>query len=145
MSLFTDDERINTLVNELSGLVTKRFYEVAKRDAKEIADELLEEYDLSDICTDIDDFISENADTYIHEDADANVINDFDNFLLATFEPYPENEEVDDYIVREAACSEEPSIFLEKAVQAYAYELWYNGIKNALKEYFEELCSKAGF
>ena len=145
MSLFTNDERINTLVNELSELVNRRFHEIAKIDAKDLAEDLLESYKLSEICVDIDDFISTAASDKICEVADTDITYDFDNFLLATYDPYPESREVDEYAIRDIACSEEPSMFLTKAVQAYAYELWCQGIKNALKEYFEELCSKAGF
>jgi len=139
MGIFTDVDEIRELSSRLDGLIKKRFYEVARIDAKEIADELIEEKGLDDVCRDIDEAIAE-ADDRIHESADSNVIYDFDNFILATFDPYPEREEVDDYLVKEVACEEEPETFLGKAVQSYAYELWKAGIRNALREILEERC-----
>ncbi len=143
MGVFTQVKEIEELTRRLESLVRKRFYEVARIDAEEIAESLIDEKGLDAVCRDIDEAISE-ADDKIREAADSNVTYDFDNFLLATFEPYPENQEVDDYLVKEGACAEEPEYFLNKAVQLYAYELWVAGIRNALKEVLKERCEKAG-
>lgn len=140
MGIFTQVDEIEQLSNRLSGLVRKRFYEVARQDAEDIANELIEEMGLEEVCMDIDEAISE-ADDKIYEVADTNVTYDFDNFLLATFEPYPENEQVDDHLVKENACAEDPEMVLTKAVQTYAYELWVAGIRNALKEILKEKCA----
>ena len=143
MGLFTGDREILKLVEDLDIRVRKKFREIARDEAEEIAKTLIDEKGLDDVCRDIYEAISE-AEDYIHESADMLVTNDFDNFLLATFDPYPERTEVDDYIIKEIACSEEPENFVNKTIQAYAYELWRAGIRNALKEILEERCEKAG-
>lgn len=140
MGIFTQVDEISELTGRLGALVRRRFYEVAKMDAEEIAEVLIDERGLEEVCMDIEEALSE-ADDMIHESADSNIIYDFDNYLLATFDPYPENQEVDDYSVKEAACSEEPEMALTRAVQVYAYELWKAGIRNALKKILEEKCA----
>lgn len=129
MGIFTDVDEIRRLSDELGALVRKRFREVARMDAEEIAENLIEEKGLDTVCRDINNAISEASDM-IHEAADTNVTYDFDNFLLATFDPYPEREEVDDYIIKESACAEE-----------YAYELWRVGIRKELEEILKEKCA----
>jgi len=140
MGIFTDVDEIRRLSDELGALVRKRFREVARMDAEEIAENLIEEKGLDTVCRDINNAISEASDM-IHEAADTNVTYDFDNFLLATFDPYPEREEVDDYIIKESACAEEPEFFVTKAAQLYAYELWRVGIRKELEEILKEKCA----
>ena len=142
MGIFTEVGEIERLSSRLSELVGKKFYEVARDAAEEIAEVLIDEKGLDDICRDIDDAVSEASDM-IHEAADLNVSYDFDNYLLVAFEPYLKNEKVDNYIVKEIACAEDSEIFLTKAVQAYAYELWRVGIENALREVLKEKCARA--
>ena len=78
------------------------------------------------------------------QNADSHVIYDFDNFLIGTFDPYPEKEEVDEEVIRMAVCEEREYSPTAKAMQAYAFELWRAGIRNALKEILIEKCKKAG-
>lgn len=140
MSLFTDVDEIRELTSKLDSLVKRRFREIAKMDAEVIAEYLIEEKGLEEVCRDIDEAISE-AEDWIHEDADGNVMYYFDNDLLLAFEPYPESEEVDQDIVKDIVCSGEADNFVEKAVSAYAYELWRAGIRNALEEILKEKCA----
>jgi len=141
MGLFTDVDQIRELTNRLESLVAKRFREIAGIDAGEIAQNLINQKGLDAVCRDIDDAISE-AEDMIHEVADTNVTYDFDNFLLATFDPYPERKDVDGFIIKEVACNEDPSLFVEKTMQAYAFELWKEGIKNELRKILKEMCAK---
>jgi len=96
---------------------------------------------LDDICRDIDEALS-YADEMIHYEADRLATAIYDNYLLATFAPYPEEQEIDETIVGDIACSEEFS--MDKAVTAYAYELWRVGIEKSLRRILREKCSKAG-
>jgi len=143
MGVFTQKYRIEELARELEREVHRRFREVARMSAEDIAEQLIEEKGLDDICRDIDEAISE-AEDMIWEDADSNVLYDFDNYLLATFDPYPEREEVDFDVIKTTACSEETENVVGKAIQAYAFELWRAGIRNELRNILKEKCSKVG-
>ena len=141
MGVFTQKHRIEELARELSSEVQRRYYDVVEDSAKEIAEELIEEKGLDDICRDIDEAIS-YADEMIHYEADRLASPIYDSYLLATFAPYPEEQEVDETIVGYIACSEEFS--MDKAVTAYAYELWRVGIEKSLRKILREKCSKVG-
>jgi len=143
MGIFTQVDEIENLVHRLDSLVKRRYREVVKRDAEYVASELIAQKGLAEVCRDLDDAIEE-AEDIIHYTVETNVTYDFDNFLLATFSPYPESQEVDDEVIKEIACAENADVFVEKALQAYAFELWKVGVRNALKEILEERCKKAG-
>ena len=140
MSLFTDYEEIDELVSKLGARIRWAYNEITRSDAEEIADELINEKGLDYVCSDIDEAISEVED-WIHEDADAHVTYTIDNYLLATFDPYPENQEVEYDLVKPFACESEAEDVVDKAVLAYAYELWRIGIRNKLKEVLKERCA----
>jgi len=142
MGVFTQKRDIDQLARELTNKIQRRYYDVVEDSAKEIAEELIEERGLEEICRDIDDAVS-IADDRIHYEADRLATMTFDNYLLATFAPYPESEEVDQDIVGEMVCGR-GEFNLDTAVTAYAYELWRTGIEKKLKEILEEKCEKAG-
>jgi len=141
MGVFTQKDEIERLARELASKIQRRYYDVVEDSAKEIAEKLIEEKGLDDICRDIDEALS-YADEMIHYEADRLATAIYDNYLLATFAPYPEEQEIDETIVGDIACSEEFS--MDKAVTAYAYELWRVGIEKSLRRILREKCSKAG-
>jgi len=141
MGVFTQKDEIERLARELASKIQRRYYDVVEDSAKEIAEELIEEKGLDDICRDIDEAIS-YADEMIHYEADRLALPTYDSYLLATFAPYPENQEVDETIVGEVVCGEEFDI--DRAVSVYAYELWRVGIEKSLRRILKEKCSKAG-
>ena len=141
MGVFTQKHRIEELARELSSEIQRRYYDIVEDTAKEIAEELIEEKGLDDICRDIDEALS-YADEKIHYEADRLASSTYDSYLLATFAPYPEEQEIDETIVGDIACSGE--FDMDKAVTAYAYELWRVGIEKRLRRILREKCSKVG-
>ncbi len=139
MTLFTRDDKIERVFRELETLVLKEYRDTVKEDAKEIAKELIEERGLDYVCRDIYDALAE-ADDLIHETADSRVTYTLDNELLLLFDPYPEREQVDFDIIKEVASHAEAEDVVGTTVQAYAYELWKVGIRNALEEILKEKC-----
>lgn len=130
-------KEIGELSERLENLVEKAYREIVKDEAEEIADELIDSMGLDAVCRDIDDAISE-AEDLIHESADSLATTTFDNYLLATFAPYPEYREVDEDVIK-TVCYDEFSV--DKAVAYYAFELWRVGIRNKLREILEEKCA----
>ena len=100
MGVFTQKHRIEELARELLSEIQRRYYDVVEDSAKEIAEEIIEEKGLDDICRDIDEAIS-YADEKIHYEADRLASSTYDSYLLATFAPYPEEQEIDETIVGE--------------------------------------------
>ena len=66
----------------------------------------------------------------------------YDSYLLATFAPYSEEQEIDETIVGDVVCSGE--FDMDRAVTVYAYELWRVGIEKSLRRILKEKCSKVG-
>jgi len=143
MGVFTQKERIEELARELEREIHRRFEEIVKIDAEEIAKELIDRKGLDDVCRDIEGAIIE-AEPMIHYSAENNATYTFDNYLLATFAPYYEGKElVDEDIVGELACSQ-IEFSLDRAVSIYAVELWKGAIEEKLREILKEKCSKIG-
>lgn len=132
------DKEIEELSKRLDGRVKKAYYEIVKDEAKELAEELIDSMGLDAVCRDIDDAISE-AEDWIHERADRLVTYTFDNYLLATFAPYPEYQEVDEDVIGELSCGGEFSV--DRVITNYAYELWRVGIRKELEEILKEKCA----
>lgn len=143
MGIFTDVERIERLDNELRREVRKRFWGTAKDYAEEIAEYLIEEKGLDDVCRDIDEAISE-AEDYIHEDADTAVTYTYDNWLLALYAPVEIEEQIDEDLVKYSVCEEKPEYFMDRTITLYAYEIWREGIRMKLKEILKDRCAKVG-
>jgi len=141
MGVFTKMDRIDELARKLSHEVQRRYYDVVEDSAREIAKELIDEMGLSNVCRDIEEAIIK-ADEKIHYEADRLASSTYDSYLLATFAPYPEEHEVDETIVGDIACAGE--FDMDKAVTAYAYELWKVGIEKTLRRILKEECKRVG-
>ena len=146
MGVFTQVDEIERTARELRRIVLKRYREVVEDEAEDIAKDLVEEKGLRYVCMNIDEAIeSEDVEERINEAADSYSTYNFDNALLATFDPYPEREEVDDYFIYDLVSTSKPENVVNTTIGAYAYELWRVGLRKALKEKLKEMCRKAGF
>ena len=146
MGIFTRVDEIERLANELGRLVRLRYREVVEDEAEDIAKDLVEEKGLKYVCMNIDEAIEdEDVEERINEAADSHSTYNFDNALLATFDPYPERKEVDDYFIYDLVSTSKPENVVDTTIGAYAYELWRVGLRKALKEKLKEMCRKAGF
>ena len=146
MGIFTQVNEIERLANELGRLVRLRYREVVEDEAEDIAKDLVGEKGLRYVCMNIDDVIYDDyVEERIKEAADSYSTYNFDNALLATFDPYPEMKEVDDYFIYDLVSTSKPENVVDTTIGAYAYELWRVGIKNSLKEKLKEMCRKAGY
>jgi len=128
-------ENVEKEYNELHSKVIREYRRIARVDAEDILEDIKDELDWEYICEDPNRVVDE-ADDKVHEKADTNVTYTFDNWLLSMVDPYPENQEVDEYFVKQAACEEG----LDQAVTVYAYELWEAAIKDALVDLVKDRC-----
>ena len=143
IGVFTQKDEIERLARELEREVQRRFEEVVRMDAEEIAERLIDEKGLDDVCRDIEEAIDE-AEPMIHYSAETNATYTYDNYLLATFAPYYEGKElVDEELVGLSVCGES-EFNMDRAVTVYAFELWRGAITEKLKEILKEKCSKVG-
>jgi len=142
MGVFTQVDRIDELARELQREVQRRFWEVVESDARVIAEELISEKGLDDVCRDIDEAL-DNAEPHIHYMAESNATYYIDNWLLATFAPREAEDLVDEELVRLSVCEKE-EFSMDDAVTIYAIDMWRNAIREKLKEILREKCAKVG-
>ena len=135
------NKEIEELGSRLEGLVKRAYRELTRETAEEIANNLIEEKGLDDICRDIDEAIEEVEDQIDYE-ADRLSTYTFDNYLLATFAPYPESTEVDEDIIKELVCDKDFTV--DKVIGTFAYELWRIGIRKELEEILKKKCEEKG-
>ncbi len=126
-------------INKISPIVYRKFHELAKRDAEDIAQTLFDEIGANEVCKDISQSISQSEEM-IQSFAECESSNDFDNALLAIFHIYPEEEMVNNRRIKEVACSKNPEAFFNEAIRARAHELWVAAIKRYLREVLENKC-----
>jgi len=144
MGIFTQVDEIENLARRLSSEVTRRFYRVVERRAEELSEELIESKGLQNVCADIDEAI-ESIEDAIHYDAEIYSTYTYDNYLLVSSIPYSEKKDVEEEymdVIKERVCGED--FHVDKAINDFAYFIWYTNIRNELRKLLEEKCKKAG-
>ncbi len=147
MGVITEDWKVKSLSDDLGENVIRRFREVAKREAEEIADFMLSSYGADIVCEDIDESIDDALDLIESRIVSKRLhLDRLDSFLLGAYNPSPERFDVDydtiDEEVCEVVCDIDPEEVVDRAVKGYAFELWKSGIRRSLRSVLRSKCRR---
>ena len=146
MGVFSDDVKIYTKIESVGHDIQKKFRKVAKEKADEIADKLIIELGLDEICHDIDEVINMHR-GYIDWEVNELTESPFDNYLVAFFEPTTQETPIDQAVIGQNICEylcEERRFdkFVDKTIEEFAEEIWRTEIIENLRSILEEKCEE---